>query len=127
MKALTIWQPWASLIMLGAKPYEFRRWDYRVRNRGLEGQRIVIHAGARPVKLIEIEDIIDRVDDGLSSLLKEKAMPLLDRIKNAYKGRGVVELSAGLGTATLGEPISVSNLFHAYPVFTHSYQKRRVT
>jgi hypothetical protein len=24
MKALTIWQPWASLIMIGAKPYEFR-------------------------------------------------------------------------------------------------------
>ena len=26
MKALTIWQPWATLIMLGAKPFEFRRW-----------------------------------------------------------------------------------------------------
>jgi len=24
MKALTIWQPWASLIMIGAKPFEFR-------------------------------------------------------------------------------------------------------
>jgi hypothetical protein len=24
MKALTIWQPWASLIMIGAKPVEFR-------------------------------------------------------------------------------------------------------
>ena len=24
MKGLTIWQPWASLIMIGAKPYEFR-------------------------------------------------------------------------------------------------------
>lgn len=27
MKALTIWQPWASLIMIGAKPYEFRSWQ----------------------------------------------------------------------------------------------------
>jgi len=26
MKALTIWQPWASLIMAGYKPYEFRGW-----------------------------------------------------------------------------------------------------
>lgn len=50
MKALTIWQPWASLVMIGAKPYEFRRWDYRERQSGLQGQRIVIHAGARPVK-----------------------------------------------------------------------------
>jgi hypothetical protein len=24
MKALTIWQPWATLIMIGAKPHEFR-------------------------------------------------------------------------------------------------------
>ena len=28
MKALTIWQPWASLIMVGAKPYEFRPKSY---------------------------------------------------------------------------------------------------
>lgn len=24
MRAITIWQPWASLILVGAKPYEFR-------------------------------------------------------------------------------------------------------
>lgn len=59
MKALTIWQPWASLIMIGAKPYEFRRWDYREREPGLEGERIVIHAGARPVTLDDVEDVID--------------------------------------------------------------------
>ena len=28
MLALTIWQPWASLIMIGAKPYEFRGKSY---------------------------------------------------------------------------------------------------
>src|SRR4051812_29168039 len=27
-KALTIWQPWATLIVLGAKPHEFRRWNF---------------------------------------------------------------------------------------------------
>ena len=26
MRALTIWQPWASLIIIGAKPFEWRRW-----------------------------------------------------------------------------------------------------
>lgn len=111
MKALTIWQPWASLVMIGAKPYEFRRWDYRESAPKLEGQRIVIHAGARPVKLPEVEDIIARMEDRLSSLRAEIAMPLLERLRAAHKCRGVVELSAGLGTAVLGKPKSVSALF----------------
>lgn len=37
MKALTVWQPWASLIIMGAKPYEFRKWDYRTRAAGHQG------------------------------------------------------------------------------------------
>lgn len=43
MKALTIWQPYASLIAVGAKKYETRSWrtDYR----GL----IAIHAALRPM------------------------------------------------------------------------------
>jgi ASCH domain-containing protein len=113
MKALTIWQPWASLIMIGAKPYEFRRWDYRARERGLEGQRIMIHAGARPVKLAEVEDIIDRMADRISSLRAEIAMPLLTRLRDAHKCRGVVELSAALGTAVLGKPKHVAALFNS--------------
>lgn len=80
MKALTIWQPWASLVMIGAKPYEFRRWDYRERERALEGQRIVIHAGARPVKLAEVEDILE---DRLGGVLTECAEPALRRLHAA--------------------------------------------
>lgn len=111
MKAFTIWQPWASLIMIGAKPYEFRRWDYRTREPGLVGQRIIIHAGARPIKLAEIEDLFARMDAGESSLRDDMARPLLERIRNAYKCRGVVELSAGLGTAVLGAPRNAAVLF----------------
>jgi hypothetical protein len=37
MKALTIYQPWASLVMIGAKPYEFRRWAREVAKRGYCG------------------------------------------------------------------------------------------
>lgn len=111
MKALTIYQPWASLIMLGAKPFEFRRWDYRTRDRSLEGQRIVIHASARPIKPGEVEDIISRMKDRISSLRAETAMPLLQRLRGAYKCQGVLELSAGLGTAILGTPKHVSQLF----------------
>ena len=111
MKALTIWQPWASLVMIGAKPYEFRRWDYRDRSPALEGQRIVIHAGARPIKEIEVDDIIARMNEQVSSLRTEIAMPLLLRLKQAYKCRGVVELSAALGSAVLGKPRRVDALF----------------
>lgn len=110
MKALTIWQPWASLVMIAAKPYEFRRWAFP---HSLEGQRIVIHAGARPVRAAEVEDIIDRLDDRLSSIYKKTAMPLLDRLLAAHKCRGVVELSAGLGTAIIGRPKQVSALFNS--------------
>ncbi|MEM7213737.1 MAG: hypothetical protein AAF479_17960 [Pseudomonadota bacterium] len=46
MKALTIWQPWASLILHGFKPYEFRGWKVP---KFVVGQRIAIHAGARKI------------------------------------------------------------------------------
>jgi hypothetical protein len=106
MMALTVWQPWASLIVLGAKPWEFRHWDYTTRTRyaHLLGQRIVIHAGARAIKRDEIDDILARIADGTSALDGTIATPLLERIKAAYKGRGVIELSAGLGTAVIGMP-----------------------
>lgn len=41
MKALTIWQPWASAIALGFKRYETRVWPTRYRG------PILIHAAAR--------------------------------------------------------------------------------
>lgn len=113
MRALTIWQPWASLVMIGAKPFEFRRWDYRTRQPSLERQRIVIHAGARPVRPVEVEDIIARLDDRVSSLIAKKARPLLERLRSAYKCQGVLELSAGLGTVVLGKPRHVSSLFNS--------------
>ena len=55
MKALTIWQPWASLIMIGAKPYEFRGRSYLAYiNHPQPGERMAIHAGARPVRPTEV-------------------------------------------------------------------------
>jgi hypothetical protein len=101
MKAITIWQPWASLIMAGAKPYEFRSWPAP---RALRGQRVAIHAGARPVKRREMVDLLTR---GLSceawttALKLDIALPLLDRWLTSP---GQLPLSSILGTATLGEP-----------------------
>jgi hypothetical protein len=113
MKALTVWQPWASLIMIGAKPLEFRKWDYRERQPGLVDTRIVIHAAAREIKPGEIIDLIQRCIEDDTSLIAEKALPLLRRINDAYKCRGVVNLSAALGTAILRKPYDVDRLFKA--------------
>lgn len=110
MKALTIWQPWASLIMTGAKPYEFRRWDYRDRERALENQRIIIHAGSRPMKPAEVLDIKQRLGSGDTSL-KPEALPLIERLLAAHKCQGVLPLACALGTAVLGTPHDVNRLF----------------
>lgn len=97
--------------MIGAKPVEFRHWDYRTLP-GLEGKRIVIHAAARAIKPAEIMDLIARChDDDGGSLIADKALPLLHRIANAHQCQGVVELAAGLGTAILGTPRDVNALF----------------
>ena len=42
MKAITLWQPYASLIAIGAKPHETRSWGTSYRG------PIAIHAGLKP-------------------------------------------------------------------------------
>ncbi len=44
MKAISLWQPWASLIACGAKPYETRSW---APPRALIGHTIAIHAAKK--------------------------------------------------------------------------------
>jgi len=79
--------------------------------RELVGQRIVIHAGSRPVKPSEIHELIEWVRSGRSSLVADKALPLLERIAAASRCRGVVELGAGLGTAIIGKPRPAYGLY----------------
>ena len=106
MRALTVWQPWAALIMAGAKPYEFRRWPAP---RALVGHSIVIHAGARPPKRTECLDLIRQIEAGAAGGLKpEIALPLLAQILN---GSALPPLSAGLGRVLLGRPQRVTELF----------------
>ena len=111
MRALTIWQPWASLIMAGAKLYEFRRWDYGSRNPNLAGTRIVIHAGARPIKRAEVVDILQRMDAGESALIEAIARPILDRILAAHSNSPGLPFASGLGTATLLRARRCTDLF----------------
>ena len=47
MYAITLHQPWASLISLGLKAVETRSWPAPAR---LVGQRIAVHAGKRVVR-----------------------------------------------------------------------------
>ena len=48
MKALTLYQPWASLIAEGTKKVETRSWSAPA---WVIGQRIAIHAGKRRVRI----------------------------------------------------------------------------
>lgn len=48
MKAITIWQPWASLLACGAKKYETRSWATKYRG------PIAIHAAARKCDMRDI-------------------------------------------------------------------------
>ena len=96
LPALTIWQPWASLIVAGCKPYEFRTWPA---SRHLWGQRIAIHAAARPVRKAEVAEWLLRLrgpDAGSTALIREPAVE--------EKVTGLLPLGVVLGTALLGEP-----------------------
>ncbi|MCC4299347.1 ASCH domain-containing protein [Aurantimonas coralicida] len=102
MKALTIWQPWATLIAIGAKPYEFRSWPAP---RAICGQRIAIHAGARPIKRDEIAGLLMRLrgKEAWTTCLKpETAVPLLER---ALSSPGCLARSAVVATGILGTPV----------------------
>ena len=52
---ITLWQPWATLVAAGAKPFEFRHWAAPKR---LWRQRVAIHAGARAVSKTEIRELL---------------------------------------------------------------------
>lgn len=107
MLALTIWQPWASLIIAGAKPYEFRGWRTP---RGIIGQRIVIHAAAKRIDEGELRelrhlrtfrntDADHKLAWGETCLHAEKAAQVLD---DAMAGK--LPMASGIGTAIIGEP-----------------------
>lgn len=104
MKALTVWQPWASLIALGHKPYEFRGWPAPAR---LVGQRIAIHAGARPVKRAEVVDLILRLNgqEAWTTGLRPSALDWLDRTPHA-----AMWCSAVVATVTLGKPVRANRI-----------------
>ena len=47
MPAISLWQPWASLVEIGVKPEETRSWPAP---QSLIGKRIAIHAAKKPIE-----------------------------------------------------------------------------
>lgn len=56
MKALTIWQPWATLIAHGHKQYETRSWPPPVE---LHGRMLAIHAAKADPEPLPTYDLLD--------------------------------------------------------------------
>ena len=128
MKAFTLYQPWASLVIAGAKPFEFRGWNFMDRYPRMKGQRIVIHASARKIKPGEVHDLLDALRDGgeawaATCLNAEQAAPVLDAALAMTlcdsDGSMWLPYGAGLGTVVLGEPrngIEIAQRDFGYPV-----------
>lgn len=126
MKCFVMWQPWASLAAVGAKPIEFRKRDYRTMGVDV-GQRVAIAAGARAVKNSEALDLLSRLDDelGTTGLDETKARALLARLTDAGAGRrGSIpphwhKLPMGrvIALATLGEPRPTEELMPKWKPF----------
>lgn len=105
LPALTIWQPWATLIVAGAKPYEFRGY---AAPRAVRGRRIAIHAGKRKPVMAEIRALrIKLRGENETGLIADIALPLLERWS---QDPGSLPLSSVVGTAVLGEPINASKI-----------------
>jgi hypothetical protein len=112
MKALTIWQPWASLIAEQVKLYEFRRYRAPA---SVIGDRIAIHAGRRAMQVAELDDLLGSRDRLLASCgirgddphMIAVAEGLLHKIRH-----GDVKLPHGavIATAMLGEPLRCTEL-----------------
>ena len=53
---LTVWQPWASALVLGPKTVENRTWAPRRLQRG-RSMLVAIHSAARPMRREDAEDV----------------------------------------------------------------------
>lgn len=107
MKALTIWQCWASLIAIGAKPYEFRS---KPAPRSIRGERIAIHAGARHVNKAEVRALLIQLRGSkpwVSGLIAEKAIPFLEHVLQAP---GSAPLASVIATAIVADCVRADTI-----------------
>lgn len=100
--AITIWQPWASLIAAGAKRFEFRKW---APPRSMWGTRIAIHAGARRIDHHEVQALTLKLRTRSAIETGLVVAPALELLERVLTSPGILPLSSVLCLATLGEPI----------------------
>ena len=94
--ALTVWQPWATLLIEGIKPWEYRG---RALPQFIAGQRIVLHAAKRPVRSAELAEIMERLERGDADGMDiGRAMDLIEKV---WRRSVELPLSAALGTLVL--------------------------
>lgn len=104
MKALTVWQPWSSLIAHGWKGYEFRP---KPPPRGVIGHRVAIHASKRPMKMAEIRDlqkVLHNAQDARQHGFDSRLEAL--RFVNELAWKEPPPLGAFVCTAVVGEPLT---------------------
>lgn len=96
MKALPLWQPWASLVAGGAKRIETRHWKAPA---WLVGQRIAIHATKRTTELwiCELHPFTEYIDDA-------KALPLGAIVATATLARCAPMTEQGIAKLQAEQP-----------------------
>ena len=100
MKAISLWQPWASLIAAGAKTIETRSW---APPKAIIGQRIAIHAAKRKPTSDDLE-VLQNLDKMPVGFMRH---PQFGSIMP--DGRGRMALGQVLATAVLADAWQVSN------------------
>ena len=91
MPALTLWQPWACLVEIGAKPFETRAFEIPKR---LLGKRVAIHAAARKCFMDFDQETVDAITEAFGQCGWNYSLP-----------RGVI-----VATAILAETIPVERI-----------------
>lgn len=115
VKAITIWQPYASLMIEQIKVWEFRSWALAGH---LIGRTIALHAAARPVPvslLIALER--DLLAGELGVLRDGSVCRALDLLEALRRGERVLPLGAILGTVSFGPPVACDRQFGPAPAF----------
>jgi hypothetical protein len=93
MKAITLWQPWASLVVYGYKTVEYRTHD---RFRHLVGSRVAIHAGMQDDPAIaKIRERYPQVD--WQALLMPRGVVMGTAV--------VISVEPAQGVAQAGQPL----------------------
>lgn len=125
MKALTLWQPWASLVIVHqAKPWEFRGRSYFAYiDPPKPGERIAVHAASRPTRLSEVEGLLARIlGNDAPDLIPDRARAILEPLRSALKNRAMKDraralapLGCVLGTAVIGQPKQAHEIFGVAP------------